>query len=105
MKKLGRIQTFAVEGLSALALAVPVAIAQTTGGDQNTQQQGAHEPQGKGGFGRHRGGPGERGGRWGGGMMFRGLNRTAAQRASLKQIHESFGGRTKTLREQLRAKH
>src|SRR6201989_1105178 len=105
MKKLGRIQTFAVAGLSALALAVPVAIAQTTGGDQNAQPQGTHEHHGKGRFRRHRGGRGEFGKHFGGGMMFRGLNLTDAQKASLKQIHESFGERTKTLREQLRAKH
>ena len=103
MKKLGRIQTLAVAGLSALALAAPVAIAQTTGGDQSGQTQGAHERHGKGG--RHGGHRGGRGGHFGGGMMFRGLNLTDAQKASLKQIHESFGERTKSLREQLRAKH
>jgi protein CpxP len=102
MKKLGRIQTFAVAGLSALALAVPVALAQTTGNEQGTQRQGMHgERHGKGGeFGGRRGGH-----RGGGGMMFRGLELTDAQKASLKQIHESFGERTKSLREQLRAKH
>jgi protein CpxP len=105
MKKLGRIQTFAVAGLSALALAVPVAIAQTTGSEQGTQRQGAHgERHGKGGeFGGRRGG--RDGGHFGGGMMFRGLELTDAQKASLKQIRESFGERTKSLREQLRAKH
>src|ERR1051325_1250644 len=103
MKKLARIQTIAVEGLSALALAAPIAIAQTTGGD--TQQQGAHERHGKGGeFGGRHGG-GRRGGHFGGRMMFRGLNLTDAEKASLKQIRESFGERTKSLREQLRAKH
>ncbi len=103
MKKLGRIQTFAVAGLSALALAVPVAIAQTTGNEQGAQRQGAHERHGKGGeFGGRHGG---RGGHFGGGMMFRGLELTDAQKASLKQIRQSFGERTKSLREQLRAKH
>jgi Spy/CpxP family protein refolding chaperone len=102
MKKLGRIQTFAVAGLSALALAVPVALAQTTGNEQGTQRQGAHERHGEGvGGGRHDG----RGGHFGGGMMFRGLELTDAQTASLKQIRQSFGERTKSLREQLRAKH
>jgi Spy/CpxP family protein refolding chaperone len=104
MKKLGRIQTVALAGLSALALAAPVAIAQTAGGsEQGGQAQGAHEGRhGKGGrHGGHRGG----GHFGGGGMMFRGLNLTDAQKASLKQIHESFGERTKSLREQLRAKH
>src|SRR4051812_12979427 len=102
MKKLGRIQTFAVAGLSALALAVPVAIAQTTtGNEQGAQRQGAHERHGEGGG--RRGGRG--GGGFGGGMMFRGLELTDAQKASLKQIRQSFGERTKSLREQLRAKH
>ncbi|MFL6284172.1 MAG: Spy/CpxP family protein refolding chaperone [Pyrinomonadaceae bacterium] len=101
MKKLGRIQTFAVAGLSALALAAPVALAQTTGNEQGTQRQGAHERHGEGG-GRDGGG---RGGHFGGREMFRGLELTDAQKASLKQIHQSFGERTKSLREQLRAKH
>ena len=97
MKKLGRIQTLAIAGLSALALATPIAIAQTAGGDQGGRRQDMHgERHGKGG---------EFGGRHGGGMMFRGLELTDAQKASLKQIHESFGERTKSLREQLRAKH
>ena len=104
MKKLGKIQTFAFAGLSALALAVPVAIAQTAGGNQG-DQQGAHERHGKGGgMGRHDGGRGEFGGRFGGGM-FRGIELSDAQKASLKQLREGFGERTKSLREQLRAKH
>jgi protein CpxP len=102
MKRLGRIQTFAVAGLSALALAVPVALAQTTGNEQGTQRQGAHERHGEGGGGGRHGG---RGGHFGGRVMFRGLELTDAQKASLKQIHQSFGERTKSLREQLRAKH
>jgi protein CpxP len=102
MKKLGRIQKLALAGVSALAIAAPVAIAQTSGGGQSGQQ-GTHERHGKGG---HRGGG--RGGEFGGhrgGMMFRGLELTDAQKASLKQIRQSFGERTKSLREQLHAKH
>jgi protein CpxP len=101
MKKLGRIQTLGIAGLAALALATPIAIAQTTGGGEGGGRQGMHgERHGKGGeFGEHDGG------RRGGGMMFRGIDLTDAQKASLKQIHESFGERTKSLREQLRAKH
>ena len=101
MKKLGRIQKLALAGVSALAIAAPVASAQTAGGDQGARQ-GTHERHGKGGFGKHRGG--RRGGHMGG-MMFRGLELTDAQKASLKQIRQSFGERTKSLREQLRAKH
>jgi len=104
MKKLGRIHKLALAGVSALAIAAPVVIAQTAGnGDQNAQQ-GTHEGRGKGG-GRHgRRGGGEFGGHRGGGMMFRGLELTDAQKASLKQIRQSFGERTKSLREQLHAK-
>ncbi|MDT5294084.1 MAG: hypothetical protein QOJ76_964 [Acidobacteriota bacterium] len=97
MKKLGKIQTLAIAGLSALALAAPIALAQT-GGDPH---QGAHgERHGKGGgdFGGH-------GGDHFGGGMFRGLDLTDDQKTKLQQIHQSFGERTKSLREQLRAKH
>jgi Spy/CpxP family protein refolding chaperone len=104
MKKLGRIQKFAVAGLSALALATPVALAQTAGGEQ-----GAQKHEGSRGGRHHKGGEfgGRRGGQRGGhrgGMMFRGIELTDAQKASLKQLHESFGERTKSLREQLHAK-
>lgn len=100
MKKLGRIQTIAFAGLSALAIAAPVAIAQTAGGDQNTQQGARGERHGH--FGDKRGGFGR--GHFGGGM-FRGIELTDAQKASLKQLHQSFAESTKPLREQLRAKH
>jgi protein CpxP len=104
MKKLGRIQTIAFAGLSALALATPLALAQNAGGAQG--QGGARaERHGKGGFG-HRGGRGGefgRGGHFGG--MFRGVELTDAQKASLAELRKGFGERTKSLREQLRAKH
>ena len=108
MKKLGRIQKLAVAGLSALALATPVALAQTAGNEQG--QQGAraerHGKDGHGG-GRHgRRGGGEFGGKGGGhfGGGFRGIELTDAQKASMKQLREAFGERTKSLREQLHAK-
>ena len=108
MKKLGRIQTLAVAGLSALALATPVALAQTAGGEQGQERGGRAEWRGKGGHHRgHRGGKrggghfGGRGGHFGG---LRGVELTDAQKASLKQLREGFGERTKSLREQLRAK-
>lgn len=104
MKKLGRIQKLALAGVSALAIAAPVAIAQTTGGSEQGAQTQGMEGRGKHrGFGKHHGG--RHGGHRGGGMMFRGLELTDAQKASLKQIRQSFGERTKSLREQLRAKH
>jgi len=90
-------------GLSALALAAPVALAQTAGGEQQGQTQRAERGEHRG----HRGG-GKRDGEWGGrggGFGFRGVELTDAQKASLKQLRESFGERTKSLREQLRAKH
>ncbi|HEX8336995.1 MAG TPA: Spy/CpxP family protein refolding chaperone [Pyrinomonadaceae bacterium] len=110
MKKLGRIQKLAVAGLSALALATPVALAQTAGGEQSGQTvRGERGGRGKGEHRGHRGGGkrgggefGGRGGRFGGG--FRGVELTDAQKASMKQLRESFGERTKSLREQLRAK-
>jgi periplasmic protein CpxP/Spy len=105
MKKLGRIQKLGLAGLSALALATPVALAQTAGGEQSGQTPRA-ERRGKGERGgRH----GRRGGEFGGrgrhfGGGFRGIELTDAQKASLKQLRESFGERTKSLREQLHAK-
>lgn len=103
MKKLGKIQSIAFAGLSALAIAAPVALAQTVGGEQGQQkQEGAHgRRHGRGG---ERGGEFGRGGHFGGGM-FRGIELTDAQKTQLKQFRESFGERTKSLREQLRAKH
>lgn len=100
MKKLGKIRTMAFAGLSALAIAAPVAIAQTSGSDEGPKPQGMHKRHGKGG-GRH---GGRHGGHFGGRMMFRGIELTDAQKASLKQIRQSFGERTKSLREQLHAK-
>ncbi|MFL6256664.1 MAG: Spy/CpxP family protein refolding chaperone [Pyrinomonadaceae bacterium] len=106
MKKLGKIQKLAVAGLSALALATPVALAQTAGNEQG--QTARAERQGKGEHGgrqgRRGGGEfgGERGGHFGG---LRGVELTDAQKASLKQLRQSFAERTKSLREQLRAKH
>jgi periplasmic protein CpxP/Spy len=98
MKKLGRIHKFAIAGLSALALATPVALAQTADGEQGQQKQ-----EGRRG-GRHHGRHGGKRGGHRGGMMFRGIELTDAQKASLKQLRESFGERTKSLREQLHAK-
>jgi protein CpxP len=106
MKKFGRIQKFAVAGLSALALATPVALAQTAGGEQGGQTA-RDERGGKGGHRGHRGGKrggGEFGGRGGHFGGLRGVELTDAQKASMKQLRESFGERTKSLREQLHAK-
>ena len=104
MKKLGRIQKLAVAGLSALALATPVALAQTAGGEQQGQTARA-ERRGKGERRGHRGG--KRGGKFGhrgGRQMFRGVELSDAQKASLKQLRQGFKERTQPVREQLRAK-
>ena len=105
MKKLGRIQKLAVAGLSALALATPVALAQTAGGEQGQEQGARAEWRGKGERRGHRGG--KRGGKFGhrgGRGMFRGIELTEAQKASLKQLHQASRVRTQPVREQLRAK-
>jgi protein CpxP len=109
MKKLGKIKTLTIASLSAVALAAPIALAQSTSTNQDPQQvtgerQGGH---GKGwGDRKTRGGRGwggERGGRMHG-MMLKGINLTDDQKAKMKQIGQSFRERTQSLHEQLRAK-
>ena len=103
MKKLGKIKTLAFASLATVAVGVPVALAQTTA--QEGQQRPRAEGHGKGhgeGRGGHRGGGGfGRRGDFGG---FRGVELTAEQKTRLQQIRQSFGERTKSLHEQLRAK-
>ncbi len=94
LKKLGKIHTLAIAGLAAIALATPLALAQSSGTEQDGQKQQESRTEGRG---KHRGGHR-------GGGMFRGLNLTEEQKASMKQIRQSFGERTKALREQLHAK-
>ena len=96
MKKVGKIKTLAIASLSAIALATPLALAQTTGTGQDTRPEAHGERHGRGKRGGHRGG------HFGG--MFRGLNLTEEQQARVKQMRQSFAERTKPLREQLRAK-
>lgn len=98
MKKLGKIQTLAVAALSAIALATPLVMAQTTGGEQGKGRESRGEWGGRGKRGGHRGG------HFGGGGMFRGLNLTEEQQTRIRQLHEGFDERTKSLREQLHAK-
>ena len=112
MKKLGKIKTLTIASLSAVALAAPIAFAQTAGTTttQDTQQAtGARH----GGHGKGWGQRGDREGRegrggWGKGgmrgMMFGGVNLTDDQKAKMKQIGESFRERTQSLHQQLRAK-
>jgi Spy/CpxP family protein refolding chaperone len=108
MKKLGKIKTLTIASLSAVALAAPIAFAQSTSTNQDTQQVTGERHGGRG-EGKGRGGRGwdgervERGGRMRG-MMFRGIDLTDDQKAKMKQISESFRERTQTLRQQLSAK-
>jgi periplasmic protein CpxP/Spy len=109
MKTLGKFKTLTIASLSAVALAAPIAIAQSTGSTQDNQVtqgegRGGHDKAGKGwgrkGRGRHFGhrGQGMRGG------MFRGIELTEDQKTRVKQISDSFRARTQPLQEQLRAK-
>ena len=119
MKKLGKIKTLTIASLSAVALAAPIAYAQTTSTNQDTQQKttggegrgeghrqrkgwGDREGRGKGEGREWRGGKEGRGGMRG--MMFRGVNLTDDQKAKMKQIGQSFRERTQSLHQALRAK-
>jgi Spy/CpxP family protein refolding chaperone len=109
MKKLGKIKMLTITSLSAVALAAPIAFAQTIGTTQDQQKMTRGEGHGRGeGRGHGEGRGGERGerGRFGGmqGGMFRGVTLTDDQKAKMKQIHESFGARTQSLHQELRAK-
>ena len=100
MKKFANFKMLALVSLSSILLVASVAFAQTattTQGDQNKARgEWRGRDRGEGRKGDHRGG-------FGGGM-FEKLNLTDAQKASMKQIRESFGERTKSLRQQLQAK-
>lgn len=105
MKKLGKLKTLTIASLSAVALAAPIAFAQSTGSTQENQQvtrgerRGGHNKAGKG-WGRkgHFGGRGMHGG------MFRGIELTEDQKTRMKQISDSFRQRTQALRQELRTK-
>jgi len=97
MNKLGKIKILTISALSAVVLASSIAIAQTTSTEPSdkAQKRGSWSGEGRH-FGGHRG--------RGHGRMFRGIDLTEDQKARMKQIHESFAERTKSLREELRAK-
>ena len=106
MKKLGKIKTLTIASLSAVALAAPIAFAQSTSTNQDKQQVTGerHGGRGKGwGEGEGRGVGGERGGHMRG-MMFKGIDLTDDQKAKMKQISQSFRERTQSLHQQLGAK-
>ncbi|HKO62575.1 MAG TPA: Spy/CpxP family protein refolding chaperone [Pyrinomonadaceae bacterium] len=106
MKQFSRIKMLALVSLSSIVLLASVAFAQTTGSNQDNNEKARGEWRGQG----RRGGRGgfDKGhlgkGHFGGGG-FRNLNLTDDQKARMKQIRESFGERTKSLRQQLRARH
>ena len=106
MKKLGKIKTLTIASLSAVALAAPIAFAQSTTTQDTPQATGErHGGHGKGWGDKGREGwGGRRGGRMGGMMMFGGINLTDDQKAKMKEIGQSFRESTKSLHEQLRAK-
>jgi Spy/CpxP family protein refolding chaperone len=97
MKKLGKIKTLTIASLSAVALAVPIAFAQSTG---STTQEDQKVMRGE----RH-GGHGQRWGRGDrAGLFLGGLNLTEDQKARMQTIRSSFQDRTKSLHEALRTK-
>ena len=110
MKKLGKIKTLTIASLSAVALAAPIAFAQSTGTTttQDTQQATGERHGGHGkGWGQrgNKEGRGSWGGKRGGRMgMFGGVDLTDDQKAKMKQISQSFRERTQSLHQQLRTK-
>jgi periplasmic protein CpxP/Spy len=93
-----------IASLSAVALAAPIALAQTTSTNQENQQVTRGEGQGRGhGEGKGWGARGDRAGGMQGGM-FRGITLTDDQKAKMKQISQSFRERTQSLHQELRAK-
>ena len=111
MNKLGKFKTLTIASLSAVALAAPIAFAQSTTTTQDTQQATGERHGGRGhGWGKggdRKGGEGRmgRGGRGAmRGMMFRGITLTDDQKAKMKEISQSFRTRTQSLHEQLRSK-
>ena len=90
MRKLNKIQTFAVALVAMAALAVPFAMGQSTTDGTKSAGQSHNRHWG------HRGGMGL--------MGFHQLNLTDAQKAQLKQIHENHRQAIAPLMQQLAAK-
>jgi Spy/CpxP family protein refolding chaperone len=106
MKILGKLKTLTIASLSAVALAAPIAFAQSIGSNQDNQVTRGER---RGGQDKGRGheGRGEFFGRGGQGMhggMFRGIELTEDQKTRMKQISDSFRQRTQSLHEELRTK-
>ena len=90
MKRLNKIQKIAIALVMAIGVAVPVAMAQGSSGTRGGKQE--------------RGFNGRGHGRHGGGMMFRNLDLTDAQKAQMKEIRETSHQNLRPLMEQIRAK-
>lgn len=91
MKKFNRTKAIVLSSILAIAVAVPVAIAQTTD-EGGKGKQRSHWRQGK------------RGGNFAGGRMFRGIDLTEDQKAQMKQIRENHRQTLQPLMQELRAK-
>jgi protein CpxP len=91
MNKLNRTQTIVVAAIMALAVSVPIAIAQST--DRGAAKE-RHAWRGHGGQGGDRMA----------GALFRNLDLTDAQKAQMKQIRESHSQNLRPLTEQIRSK-
>ena len=87
MSKLSRLKKVAIAAVMAIAVAVPIAIAQSTdhGGERG---HGGHSERGQRGM-----------------MGFGNLDLTDAQKTQMKQIRESHSQSLRPLMEQIRAKH
>jgi len=101
MKKFANFKMLALVSLSSIVLVASVAFAQTAGTTQGDQNKARGEWRGRG---RGEGRDGDHRGGFMGGGMFEKLNLTDDQKARMKTIKESFGERTKSLRDQLQAK-
>ena len=103
MNKIGKLKMLTIASLSAVALAAPIAYAQSTDSNQENQQvtrgerRGGHQKDGKGWGRKGRGHHGM-------GGMFRGIELTEDQKTRLKQISASFRERTQSLHQELRSK-
>jgi len=101
MKKFANFRMLALVSLSSIVLVASVALAQTAGTTQGDHNKARGEWRGRG---RGEGREGDHRGGFMGGGMFEKLNLTDDQKARMKTIRESFGERTKALRDQLEAK-
>jgi Spy/CpxP family protein refolding chaperone len=104
MKTLGKLKTLTIASLSAVALAAPIAYAQSTSSTPENQQVTRGERRGgpdKNGKGWGRKGLGHHGMRGG---MFRGIELTEDQKTRMTQISDSFRQRTQALHQELRTK-